>query len=53
VIAAIDPSGGPYVAVGSNLAYYFQCEDNLIVNKIELHDTEIAFTLEENKGVLE
>jgi len=53
VIAAIDPSGGPYVAVGSNLAYYFQCEDRLVVEKIELHDEEIAFVLEEDKKLLD
>ncbi len=43
VIDFVDPSGGPYIALGSNLAYYFQCEDNMIVNQIELHDKEIVF----------
>lgn len=45
VIDFVDPSGGPYIAVGSNLAYYFQCEDNIIVDKIDVNDKEIVFTI--------
>lgn len=46
VIEFVDPSGGPYIALGSNLAYYFQCEDNMIVNKINIKDNEVTFTID-------
>jgi hypothetical protein len=46
VIDFIDPSGGPYIALGSNLAYYFQCEDNMIVNKIDVNEKEIVFSID-------
>lgn len=46
VIDFVDPSGGPYISVGSNLAYYFQCEDNMIVNKIEMYEKEVVFTVD-------
>lgn len=29
-----DPSGGPYISLGSNLKYYFDQKEDLIVNKI-------------------
>ena len=46
VIEFVDPSGGPYIALGSNLAYYFQCEDNMIVNKIDVNEKEIIFSID-------
>lgn len=46
VIEFVDPSGGPYISLGSNLAYYFQCEDNMIVNKINIKDNEVTFTID-------
>lgn len=46
VIDFVDPSGGPYIAVGSNLAYYFQCEDNMVVNKIDINEKEIVFSID-------
>jgi hypothetical protein len=46
VIDFVDTSGGPYIAVGSNLAYYFQCEDNMIVNKIEMYEKEVVFVID-------
>lgn len=29
-----DPSGGPYISLGSNLKYYFNQKEDIIVNKI-------------------
>lgn len=29
-----DPSGGPYISLGSNLKYYFNQKEDMIVNKI-------------------
>ena len=46
VIDFVDPSGGPYIAVGSNLAYYFQCGDNMIVNKIDINEEAIVFSID-------
>lgn len=46
VIDFVDPSGGPYIALGSNLAYYFQCEDNMIVNKIDINEEAIVFSID-------
>lgn len=46
VIDFVDPSGGPYIALGSNLAYYFQCEDNMIVNKIDINEKAIVFSID-------
>jgi hypothetical protein len=46
VICFVDPSGGPYIALGSNLAYYFQCEDNMIVNDIKMYEKEVEFTID-------
>jgi hypothetical protein len=46
VIDFVDPSGGPYIALGSNLAYYFQCEDNMIVNKIDVNEKAIVFSID-------
>ena len=46
VIEFVDPSGGPYIALGSNLSYYFQCEDNMIVNKIDVNEKEIIFSID-------
>ena len=39
----VDPSGGPYLAVGTNLKYYFGVKENIIIESIHLEKDHILF----------
>lgn len=47
-ICMVDPSGGPYIQLGSNLAYYFKIKGNIIVKKIEIDEEEVSFDVDVN-----
>ncbi len=47
-ICMVDPSGGPYIQLGSNLAYYFKVKGNIIVKKIEIDEEEVSFDVDVN-----
>lgn len=41
----VDPSGGPYLSVGTNLKYYFGVKENMIIKSITFDKNEIIFQL--------
>ena len=41
----VDPSGGPYLAVGTNLNRYFGVKENMIIKSIAFDKNEIIFQL--------
>lgn len=45
-ISMIDPSGGPYIELESNLAYYLGIKAKVIVKDIELSEDEVIFNVE-------
>jgi hypothetical protein len=47
-ISMVDPSGGPYIQLGSNLAYYFKVRGNIIVKKIDIDEEEVSFEVDVN-----
>jgi hypothetical protein len=47
-IYMVDPSGGPYIQLGSNLAYYFKVKGNIIVKKIDIDEEEVSFEVDVN-----
>lgn len=47
-ISMVDPSGGPYIQLGSNLAYYFKVKGNIIVKKIDIDEEEVSFEVDVN-----
>lgn len=44
-ICMVDPSGGPYIAKGTNLKYYFNSRDNMIVSGIKLNTDSVLLTI--------
>lgn len=42
----VDPSGGPYLSVGTNLKYYFGVKENMVVKSITFDKNEIIFQLQ-------
>jgi hypothetical protein len=44
-IDMVDPSGGPYLTVGSNLKYFFNDKVDRIVDKIKIGEDKITFKL--------
>ena len=47
-ISMVDPSGGPYIELESNLAYYLGLESKITVKKITIEEDEIIFDVEIN-----
>ena len=41
----VDPSGGPYLSVGTNLKYYFETKENMVIKSITFDKNEIIFQL--------
>ena len=41
----VDPSGGPYLAVGTNLKYYFGVKENIIIESIHSEKDHILFKI--------
>ncbi len=41
----VDPSGGPYLAVGTNLNRYFGVKENMVIKSITFDKNEIIFQL--------
>jgi len=41
----VDPSGGPYVAVGGNLKHYFETKKDMIVESISLDQSGAVFKI--------
>jgi len=44
----VDPSGGPYVAVGGNLKYYFEAKKDMIIESIDVKSDYALLGLESN-----
>jgi len=44
-IDMVDPSGGPYITVGSNLKLFFKDEIDRIVKEIKIGENKITFTI--------
>lgn len=44
----IDPSGGPYISVGSDLSEFFGDDKKRIVEEIQFHQTKIIFIISNN-----
>lgn len=42
----VDPSGGPYLSVGTNLKYYFGVKENMVIKSITFDKNEIIFQLQ-------
>jgi hypothetical protein len=42
----VDPSGGPYMTVGMNLANYFETKDKMIIKSIEVKENSTIFKIE-------
>jgi|688.fasta_scaffold00850_13 hypothetical protein len=45
-IDMVDPSGGPYMTVGMNLANYFETKDKMIIKSIEVKENSTIFKIE-------
>lgn len=43
----VDPSGGPYLAVGTNLKYYFEVKEDMIISDIIFNKGHIVFILKD------
>jgi len=41
IISMFDPSGGPYIEINSNLKYYFNQKEDLIVKNIKVNDDHV------------
>lgn len=46
-ITMVDPSGGPYIQLGDDLNYYFKGNNKMIINKIEVNENNITFTIDD------
>lgn len=44
-ITMVDPAGGPYMSVGTNLKNYFNDKVDRVISKIEFNDNKIIFTI--------
>jgi ribosomal protein L33 len=44
----VDPSGGPYLSIGTNLKYYFDVKEDMIISDIMFNKGSITFILNEN-----
>jgi hypothetical protein len=44
-IHMVDPSGGPYIAKGTNLKYYFNDKKNMVVNNIKFDPSGVLLTV--------
>ncbi len=42
-VIMVDPAGGPYIQINSNLKFYFNLKDDLIVKEIDLQSDHIIF----------
>jgi hypothetical protein len=50
-VSMVDPPGGPYVQLDSNLAYYLGMDAIISVKKINLLKGEVLFDVEINKNL--
>ena len=48
LIDMVDPSGGPYIELNSNLKIYFKDSIDRIISDIKVETEKIIFTLEDN-----
>lgn len=44
-IIMVDPAGGPYLTVGTNLGLYFNDKKNRIIESIEIKENKIIFKI--------
>ena len=44
-ITMVDPSGGPYLTVGTNLGLYFNDKQNRIIESIKIKENKIIFKI--------
>jgi hypothetical protein len=41
----VDPSGGPYLAIGTNLKYYFDVKEDMIISDMMFNKDHIVFII--------
>jgi hypothetical protein len=47
----VDPSGGPYLQIGTNLKYYFDVKEDMIISDMMFNKGHIVFIInDENKA---
>lgn len=49
----VDPSGGPYLQVGTNLKYYFDVKEDMVISDIMFNKGHIVFILKDGNKVSE